>query len=124
MPAALVQLVPEPDDLRYSCTCPDQAEPCKHAVAALIAFAAEIGDRPDLLRLWRVGATERARVGAAKEAPATCPEPSDPARREPWEHRPGIEYLGTADDSPTAPDVHALMPPLPATATSGSDSST
>ncbi len=112
-PAAIIQLVPEPDDLRFSCTCPDQSDACKHAVAALLAFAAEVGDRPDLLRLWRVGATERARVGAAKDAPQRRPAVEPPPRAEPWQQPAWQEYLGTADDSPAAAQVHALLPPLP-----------
>ena len=109
-PAALVPLVPEPDDLRYSCTCPDPADVCKHAVAALIAFAAEVGDRPDLLRLWRVGSIERAKVGAARADRSAAPTP--PPRAEPWEAPAWRAYLGTADDSPRAPEVHELLPAL------------
>lgn len=116
-PAALMPLVPEADDLRYSCTCPDWEEPCKHAIAALLAFAAEVGDRPDLLRMWRVGSTERAKVGAAKDDPAAAGrraarEPAAP-KVELWELPEWREYLGTADDAPAAPAVRELLPPLP-----------
>lgn len=109
-PSSLIPLVPEPDDLRYSCTCPDPAEPCKHGVAALLAFAAEVGDRPDLLRHWRVGPVERARIGAAKSRPQR--EAPAPPVEEPWQQPEWRAYLGTADDSPTPADVHALLPPL------------
>jgi len=123
-PAALIRLVPEPDDLRYSCTCPDIAEPCKHGVAAMLAFAAEIGERPDLLRLWRVGPTPRARIGAGKAAMDSA-EPDEPvARRAPpvarWQTPPWQTYLGTDASAlhaaESAAGVRALMPPLPATA--------
>ena len=116
--------MPEPDDLRYSCTCPDAAEPCKHGVAAMLAFAAEIGERPDLLRLWRVGPTERARIGAAKGA-VDSPEPPEPLAPRPapvarWQTPPWQAYLGTDAAALEAADaavgVRALMPPLPATA--------
>jgi hypothetical protein len=115
-PAALMPIVPEADDLRYSCTCPDWEEPCKHAIAALLAFAAEVGDRPELLRIWRVGVSERAKVGAAKDKPlsvvrraAPKPEP----KVEPWERPEWRQYLGTGDTAPSAPGVRELLPPLP-----------
>lgn len=112
---SVMPMVPEADDMRYSCTCPDVQEPCKHAVATLLAFAAEVGDRPELLRLWRVGATPRARLGVAKDRAARRaertppPDPSLPA----WEQPAWRTYLGTADDAPAPADVRALLPPLP-----------
>jgi hypothetical protein len=115
-PATLMALVPEADDLRYSCTCPDWEDPCKHAVAALLAFAAEVGERPELLRLWRVGPTERARVGAAKDKPLSVvrrPAAAPPPPLELWQRPEWRDYLGTADGSPVAPDVRELLPPLP-----------
>ena len=51
--AQLTRLTPEARDLLVSCTCPDDDEPCKHAVAALLAFAAELVTRPELLVQWR-----------------------------------------------------------------------
>jgi hypothetical protein len=63
----VVRLVPEADDLRVSCTCPDDESPCKHVVAALLCFAAEVGDRPQLLVEFSCGsgpAPERAVVGS------------------------------------------------------------
>jgi hypothetical protein len=115
-PAALMSLVPEADDLRYSCTCPDWEAPCKHAIAVLLAFAAEVGDRPELLRVWRVGVTERAKVGAAKDKPLSVVRraPAKPAPIvELWERPEWRQYLGTADGSPVAPAVRELLPPLP-----------
>lgn len=114
-PGVLMPLVPEADDLRYSCTCPDAADPCKHAIAVLLAFAAEIGDRPDLLRLWRIGPTERAKVGAAKDGPVglvrrPLPRPPDVPL---WEQPEWQAYLGTADDAAVPPAVRELLPPLP-----------
>jgi len=67
----LTRLTPEGGDLIVSCTCPDWDDPCKHAVAGLLAFAAELVARPELLLEWRCHATpggehttERATVGS------------------------------------------------------------
>jgi hypothetical protein len=49
----LTRLTPEGGELMVSCTCPDWDDPCKHAVAGLLAFAAELVGRPELLLEWR-----------------------------------------------------------------------
>jgi hypothetical protein len=118
-PASLIPLVPEPDDLRYSCTCPDQSGLCKHTVAAMLAFAAEVGDRPDLLRLWRVGPTERAKVGGLKSVPDPTAVPTAPAAPPVplWETAEWQEYLGTttaiADAYSAATAAREPLQPLP-----------
>ena len=63
------QLTPEGNELTVSCSCPDWDDPCKHAIAALLAFANELVARPELLVEWRckTGAEVeggRARVGS------------------------------------------------------------
>jgi hypothetical protein len=59
-------LVPEAGQLLCSCTCPDWDDPCKHAVAVLLALANELSARPELLVTWRCGPGNgaRAEVGA------------------------------------------------------------
>ncbi|MCB0982578.1 MAG: SWIM zinc finger family protein, partial [Ilumatobacter sp.] len=49
----LSQLVPQGGQLMVSCTCPDWDDPCKHAVATMLAFAEELTARPELLVEWR-----------------------------------------------------------------------
>ena len=51
--AAGVELLPSPDDLRPHCTCPNWAEPCKHAAAVCYLVAAELDRDPFLLFLLR-----------------------------------------------------------------------
>src|SRR6185295_14368720 len=51
--AAGVELLPGPGDLRSRCTCPDWAEPCKHAAAVCYLAAAELDRDPFLLFLLR-----------------------------------------------------------------------
>ena len=58
--ADVMRLTPEADDLQLWCTCPDEGDPCKHGIAALLAFAEELGSRPELLVEWRCGTSERA----------------------------------------------------------------
>ncbi|MCB0981774.1 MAG: SWIM zinc finger family protein [Ilumatobacter sp.] len=49
----LSQLVPDAGQLMVSCSCPDWDDPCKHAVATLLAFSEELTARPELLVEWR-----------------------------------------------------------------------
>jgi len=53
--AHVARLIPRGEELLCSCTCPDWDDPCKHGVAALLALAAELGPRPELLVAWRCG---------------------------------------------------------------------
>lgn len=119
------QLTPAAGDLTVSCTCPDWDDPCKHAVAALLAFANELVVRPELLVEWRSGhgaeGESRARVGSRAvrggerhlrlatsadrapttatdaEPPATKPAPPPPA---PWESEEWRVFLGSAPPAP------------------------
>lgn len=50
---SLRALVPEPGDVSFLCSCPDWDDPCKHAVAVMMAFAELVADDPELLRRWR-----------------------------------------------------------------------
>jgi hypothetical protein len=108
--AQINRLTPEGDDLMVSCTCPDDSDPCKHAVAAILAFAAELVSRPELLVQWRCGelgdAPTRAQVGSRARAserhlrlaPAL---PNDRARvrapepPSPWENPEWQVFLGS-----------------------------
>lgn len=42
-------LFPRPEEWRFSCSCPDWADLCKHAAAALYAFGVMLDDQPELL---------------------------------------------------------------------------
>jgi uncharacterized Zn finger protein len=83
-----VQLLPRPSDLRPDCSCPDWAEPCKHAAAACYVAADELDRDPFGLFLLRgMGRDElvelvRARRSVAPgspEAGAAQPEAADAA---------------------------------------------
>jgi SWIM zinc finger len=61
-------LVPDSDEIDTECTCPDDDEPCKHAVAALLVLAQELPARPQLLVEWRAGAVGATRPAAGARA--------------------------------------------------------
>ena len=68
-------LVPRPDDLGISCTCPDWGAPCKHGVAVLLSLGEELARRPAELARWRAvdadgGADEPDEPWGAPEPPA------------------------------------------------------
>ena len=81
----LSRLTPEAGDLVTTCTCPDWDDPCKHAVAALLAFAEELTSRPELLFEWRCtaeGAPARPGVGSRATGLRhlrVAPPPAEPA---------------------------------------------
>ncbi len=130
------RLAPSADDLTVSCTCPDWDDPCKHGVAALLAFANELVVRPELLVEWRTahsGDSEgRARVGSRATRtgerhlrlagsgeptpPATTPAATRagratastpaPAPTPPWETPEWVAFLG--ESPPEPPDLPHL----------------
>lgn len=42
-------LFPTPDEISFSCTCPDWADMCKHVAAVLYGIGARLDQRPELL---------------------------------------------------------------------------
>jgi len=116
--AQINRLTPEGRELMISCTCPDDADPCKHAVAALLAFAGELVSRPELLVEWRCGAAgevpARAQVGSRARASERHLRLAPPLRGErlrqpeppsPWEAEEWTTFLGPLP--PEAPKVPA-----------------
>jgi uncharacterized Zn finger protein len=52
-------LFPAPQDIRFSCSCPDSAGMCKHIAAVLYGVGARLDQQPDLLfRLRQVNAKD------------------------------------------------------------------
>lgn len=106
----MVRLVPDSDDLDVSCTCPDEEAPCKHVVAAILCFAAELGDRPELLVEWSCGsgpAPERAVVGSRARGErhlrlVAPPPPPSPFLSADWQR---FENAGSS-----APSWNDLLP--------------
>jgi len=110
------RLTPEAGEMMVSCTCPDWDDPCKHAIAGLLAFAAELVSRPELLLEWRCEPADgdgpsRARVGSRARASERhlrlAPSPTERVRApeppSPWENEEWLHFLGTPP--PVAPHV-------------------
>lgn len=66
-------LFPGPEEWRFSCSCPDWADLCKHAAAALYAFGVMLDEQPELLFTLR-GIDAAALI---PEAPASAPGGED-----------------------------------------------
>jgi len=110
----LTRLTPEASDLISTCTCPDDDEPCKHTVAALLAFAAELVARPELLVQWRcepsgeagaprpvVGSRARASERHLRLAPTPAARQVEPPS--PWDEPDWVAFLGEVPPPP--PDI-------------------
>lgn len=109
MRAQLTRLTPDAGDLMLSCTCPDLDEPCKHQVAALLAFAAELVTRPELLVQWRCAPSgqepQRAKVGArarpAERHLRLAPPLAERAEQaNQWETPDWVAFLGQMPPEP------------------------
>jgi uncharacterized Zn finger protein len=46
-------LFPSPEEITFSCSCPDWADMCKHVAAALYGVGARLDEKPDLLFVLR-----------------------------------------------------------------------
>ena len=96
--AAEVELLPRSGELRTACTCPDDAEPCKHAAAVCYELADAIDEDPFVLLLLRgldrsgVLDAVRARRATVDAAGPTSPPPlAEPGvvARDAWRREPG-----------------------------------
>ncbi|MGD9705065.1 MAG: SWIM zinc finger family protein [Acidimicrobiia bacterium] len=117
----LNRLVPSPRELRCDCTCPDDADPCKHAVAVLLAFAQQIAIHPELLGEWRSAEVSTSGPGTQRETRSRgVPAPLSP-RASPSN---SVRALGPPAVRPGRPapspevaaflgDPHAELPVLP-----------
>ena len=79
----LSRLVPDGEELWATCTCQDDDEFCKHVAAALLVFADELTQRPELLLAWRCAdgpeVKRRAlRPGSTASLPAGSARPASP----------------------------------------------
>ena len=102
--AQINRLTPEGRELMVSCSCPDDADPCKHGVAALLAFAAELpADGEARVSRAEIGSRSRAGERHLRLAPTLNERVRAPEPPAPWENEEWLEFLGTLP--PPTPDV-------------------
>jgi uncharacterized Zn finger protein len=107
--SADIHLLPGAGDLRWDCSCPDWAEPCKHAAALVYLLADELDRDPFLLFLLRgIGRDDlMALVRANRSGPGTTtPTPAEqgvPAAAA-WDRLPADEPM------PPRPGIVAEVP--------------
>lgn len=86
-----VHVAPRDVDLAFSCDCGDWEEPCKHAVAVLLALADRVDlDEAELLH-WRGIDLSTSMKPTAEDSAPPAPAPSSapsPSRRPPWSRSP------------------------------------
>lgn len=137
--AAGVELLPTRGDLRLRCSCPDRAEPCKHAAALCYLIAEALDDDPFVLFTLR-GRTKTAlldelhaarRQGAAGDGAAaetddvlaslaaagplgTGADPGEVARAAWSRDRGPLPVLGELPAAPGAPAAWPDDPPIDA----------
>lgn len=116
---AEVELLPRSGELRTACTCPDDAEPCKHAAAVCYELADAIDDDPFVLLLLRgmdrTGVLDavRTRRASVDGATGTRPPLAEPGvvARDAWRREPGP--LPQAPPPKAAPGRPAAWPSDP-----------
>ena len=129
--SAGLELLPAAGDIRLACTCPDHANPCKHAAAVCYLLADELDADPftllqlrgrgrsELLAALRhrraasapgEGAPRRKRVSGvpAKKAYARTDRPDIPRAPLP-PAKPGVPAVVLALDPPPGIDAHGLV---------------
>lgn len=119
--AAEVELLPRSGELRTACSCPDWAEPCKHAAAVCYLVADAIDDDPFVLFLLRgmdrsgVLDAVRARRAATDTGRPTSPPPlAEPGvvAREAWRRPPGpLPHVPAPRHRPARPAAWPSDPP-------------
>lgn len=109
---AINSVVPQARDIEASCTCSDWESPCKHAAATVLAFAAELVVRPELLVEWRCGSPDpsaRPRIGARAERGES--NPTSESRPEPA--TPGNPATSSGSAADIRPSIRPRTPETP-----------
>lgn len=91
------QLIPNPLDVEFLCSCPDWGDPCKHTVALWLAAAERFADMPGQLLRFR---------GIVNEGPAVSP--AKPEAREETLTRARESKAETGERQPHSVDARAF----------------
>ena len=89
--AVEVELLPRARDLRTACSCPDFAEPCKHAAALCYLVADALDDDPFVLLLLRGRRRDDVLEGVRMRRAG--PAGVDPPDEDPGEQLPGVDAV-------------------------------
>lgn len=76
-------LFPAPHEIKFSCTCPDWADMCKHVAATLYGVGARLDERPQLLFVLRGVNEGELLAGAGQDLARTTSAPDSRAVLEP-----------------------------------------
>jgi uncharacterized Zn finger protein len=113
-----VELLPDAGDLQPRCSCPDWADPCKHAAAVCYLVASELDEDPFQLFELRgrprpelVAALRRRRGGAAPAAGGRVAASTDALAL--WERDAGVVAREVWSATPTERIELPLPPPPP-----------
>jgi uncharacterized Zn finger protein len=96
-------LFPRSREIRFICTCPDEADMCKHVAAVLYGVGVQLDSQPDLLfRLRSVDPTELLATGA-RDALETAPSADAALEGEDLAALFGIELAPEPTPEPPTP---------------------
>jgi hypothetical protein len=118
--AAGLDLLPGPGDLTPNCSCPDWADPCKHAAAVCYLVGDVLDADPMALLLLRGRSSEEVMAGLRSRRSDSSPASAPPTALDASSDR-GVpaaalyrRHAGLADPDPALPDP-ALPDPAPTT---------
>jgi uncharacterized Zn finger protein len=97
---------PSPQEIQFSCSCPDWASMCKHVAAVLYGIGARLDQQPELLfRLHKVDEKELiAKAGKGLPLAGKAPAPEKTLRNEDLSAIFGLELAETTEAaSPVSP---------------------
>jgi uncharacterized Zn finger protein len=69
-------LFPAPEEIKFSCSCPDWASMCKHVAAVLYGIGSRLDDKPELLFRLRKVDEKNLLAGAAAGLPVSRKKPA------------------------------------------------
>ena len=92
-------LFPSPDEIKFSCSCPDWASMCKHVAAVLYGIGARLDQQPELLFKLHAVDEKELIANAGKELPLArkAPGAEKALGREDLAEIFGLEMAQTAD---------------------------
>jgi hypothetical protein len=114
-PQRYTGLVPEPGELRFSCSCPDWDDPCKHAVAVMVRFGEMVTRDPRVLERWRLDAPAdgepTAQSGVGRRGLEMAPSGDGRAIAEPASRAFEATFVNAPAVVPEPPEMTPLAPP-------------